>query len=144
MSTLVVVPCGRAKIWKRYPTAGPTPAERAYVGSPFIVNRNYARRIADSWVVLSAKYGYILPAFMIPGDYNVSFKDPRSNPIDLLTLRQQVEDTGLRRFDTVLGLGGKEYREILRESFAPKAVEFPFAGLDLFATLRATNEASHS
>ncbi len=77
----------------------------------------------------------------IPGPYNVSFKDPRSRPIEIVTLREQVEDRGLRRFDTVIGLGGKEYREVLRLSLAPKLVEFPFAGLSLFEGLHATKQA---
>jgi len=65
----------------------------------------------------------------------------KSNPIELATLRRQVEDMGLRRFETLIGLGGKEYRQILRQSFAPKPVDFPFAGLSPFAALQATNRA---
>ncbi len=141
VSILVIVPCGKAKIWDRYPTAGPTPAERAYVGAPFKVNSDYARRTSDAWVILSAKYGFLDPVDAIPGPYNVSFKDPRSRPIEIVTLREQVEDRGLRRFDTVIGLGGKEYREVLRLSLAPKLVEFPFAGLSLFEGLHATKQA---
>ncbi len=142
VSILVIVPCGKAKIWDRYPTAAPTPAERAYVGAPFKVNSDYARRTSDAWMILSAKYGFLDPGDPIPGPYNVSFKDPRSRPIEIVTLRKQVEDRGLRRFDTVIGLGGKEYREVLRLSLAPKPVEFPFAGLSLFAGLQATKQAA--
>lgn len=32
-------------------------AEEAYTGTPFVVNREYARSFGDAWVILSAKYG---------------------------------------------------------------------------------------
>ena len=39
---LVIVPCGRSKIWSKHPNAGPTPAADAYTGAPNTVNRQYA------------------------------------------------------------------------------------------------------
>jgi len=46
-STLVIVPCGRSKIWDKNPDAGPTVAKDAYAGSPFKVNRRYAERVGS-------------------------------------------------------------------------------------------------
>ena len=57
--TLVIVPCGKSKIWDRDPDAGPTAARAAYVGSPFKVNREYAETFGEAWVILSAKYGFL-------------------------------------------------------------------------------------
>ncbi|HUG14566.1 MAG TPA: hypothetical protein VMM78_06045, partial [Thermomicrobiales bacterium] len=74
MSTLVVVPCGSAKVWDRYPNAGPTAAQDVYTGSPFVLNRHYAEQFGDSWVILSAKYGFVAPQFVIREPYNVTFK----------------------------------------------------------------------
>ena len=74
MSVLVVVPCGMRKIWDMNPSAGPTPAKNAYVGAPFKVNRAYAEKFADRWVILSAKYGFIDLDFVIPENYDVTFK----------------------------------------------------------------------
>lgn len=54
VSTLVVVPCGKRKIWDKYPSAGPTKAEDVYIGAPFKVNREYAEKYGSRWVVLSA------------------------------------------------------------------------------------------
>ena len=78
-SLLVVVPCGQGKIWDRHPGVGPTAAQGAYTGAPFRVNRAYAERFASRWVILSAKYGFIDPDFLIPESYNLTFKkkDPR-------------------------------------------------------------------
>jgi hypothetical protein len=56
---LVIVPCGRAKIWSKHPEAGPTAAADAYIGAPFIVNREYALHTVGDWVILSAKYGFL-------------------------------------------------------------------------------------
>ena len=55
----MIVSCDKRKIWNKHPIAGPTPASDAYIGSPFIVNRRYAERFSDEWVVLSAKYGFV-------------------------------------------------------------------------------------
>jgi hypothetical protein len=65
------VPCGQRKVWDRDPQCGPTAARIAYTGSPFIVNRAYAERFADAWLILSAKYGFIAPEFMLAGLYHV-------------------------------------------------------------------------
>ena len=81
MSTLVVVSCGKRKIWDYYPNAGPTKAKGAYRKGPFRLNREYAEVFGDKWVILSAKYGFINPDFVIPGNYSVTFKDPSAQPV---------------------------------------------------------------
>jgi hypothetical protein len=92
--TLVIVPCGQSKIWDRYPNAGPVAARNAYTGPLFRVNREYAEKFGDRWVVLSAKYGFISPDFVIPGPYEVTFKKKRTNPILVSILGEQVSDQG--------------------------------------------------
>ena len=87
---LVVIPCGGAKIWKKEPDHGPIKAKFAYTGSPFKVNKKFAEKFADKWVILSAKYGFIDPDFVIPENYNVTFNKPSTNPTKLETLRRQV------------------------------------------------------
>ena len=69
---LVIVPCGQGKIWDTEPDRGPVAARDAYTGAPFKVNRAYAERFASYWVILSAKYGFIPPDYLIPGPYNVT------------------------------------------------------------------------
>ena len=140
-TTLVVVPCGKAKIWDKYPDAGPTEASIAYIGSPFKVNRTYAERFGDRWVILSARYGFVDPDYVIEGPYNVTFKDRRANPVDITTLRRQVNADHLRDFRLILALGGKEYRRVLEAAFDPARVTFPFAGLQLGYALGAAKHA---
>ena len=71
---LVVVPCGRSKIWKRDPARGSVAAAEAYTGTPFRLNRQYAERFGDGWMALSAKYGFIAPDFIIAELFEVPFK----------------------------------------------------------------------
>jgi hypothetical protein len=122
---------------------GSVTAAEAYTGTPFRLNRQYAERFGDTWVVLSAKYGFIRPEFMIPGPYEVSFKDPVSGPISPDRLRDQVREQALDRYSVVAGLGGKEYRAAVGVAFAaaPGQLVFPFAGLPLGKSLQATKQA---
>jgi hypothetical protein len=143
---LVVVPCGKSKIWKREPGRGAVPVAEAYTGELFRRNRRYAEQFGDAWVVLSAKYGFIAPDFKIPGPYDVTFKDQSTQPIPITALRDQVKAQDLSQYAVVIGLGGKEYRAAIEEAFAgtPARIVFPFAGLPLGLLLRATQQATDS
>ncbi len=145
-STLVIVPCGQRKIWDRYPNAGPVAARNAYTGPLFKVNREYAEKFGDRWVVLSAKYGFISPDFTIPGPYNVTFKRKQTCPIPVATLSDQVRHQSLGQFQLVIGLGGREYVSVIRGAFAPWPVRllFPFAGLPIGKMMQATRRAIDS
>jgi hypothetical protein len=130
MSVLVVVPCGKQKIWQREPLRGPVPAREAYTSGQFRTNRRYAELYGDDWVVLSAMYGFVSPEFPIPGPYDVTFTDRSTKSISGAEMREQVEALELGRFGTVVGLGGKEYRTAVARAFAgtEARVVFPFAG----------------
>lgn len=142
-SILVVVPCGRSKIWSKHPSAGPTLAKDAYIGSPFKVNRKYAEREGYDWIILSAKYGFISPGFELLGPYEVTFKRKSSGPVTTQVLKQQVLDLELDRYVDVIGLGGKEYRAAIVAAFEDTVIEprFPFAGLPIGKAMQATKRA---
>jgi len=143
---LVVVPCGRAKVWDRHPKWGPVAARLAYTGSPFKANREYAERFGEEWVILSAKYGFISPDFMIPGPYDVTFGRPSACPVTLEVLRDQVRRMGLHRLSDVIGLGGAEYRTRVQKAFEslPVSLHFPFRGLAIGKAMAATKCAVNS
>jgi len=140
---LVIIPCGQGKVWDNEPNRGPTPARDTYTGTPFKVNRKYAEHFADHWVILSAKYGFIQPEFMIPGSYNVTFERGSTNPVKMATLREQIRAQALASFDKVVCLGGKEYRYAVHDAFDDfkKEVCFPFAGLQQGKAMQAINRA---
>jgi hypothetical protein len=141
--TLVVVPCGKAKIWDKTSDAGPTPARDTYTGAPFKVNREYAERFGDEWVILSAKYGFLKPTDLVDGPYNVTFKEASTHPIAIDALRRQIRERRLDKFDEVIVLGGKDYRLVLQAAFAtgPSHLRFPFAGQKLGEALGAVKRA---
>ena len=143
IGTLVIVPCGRSKIWSRDPNSGPTKAQDAYIGAPFKVNRRYAETLGDRWIILSAKYGFIDPGCFLAGPYEVTFKKKSSGPITDQFLMKQVEDQRLNQFERVVGLGGKEYRRAIDAAFSRVDLnpEFPFAGLPIGKVMKAAIEA---
>ena len=131
-SLLVVVPCGQTKIWKFDPKHGPAKAMDAYAGSPFQVNKSFAQLFSDRWVILSAKHGFMDPDFMIPEDYDVTFKKPASKPMSLGELEKQVQEKHLLDFNIVVALGGEEYTDIVTRLFSRHSkVIAPTKGLAL-------------
>ena len=142
MKTLVVVPCGKSKIWNKNPRAGPTKAENAYTGPPFKVNREYAETFSDKWVILSAKYGFMDNDFIIPRDYNVTFNDPKTNPISASTLKRQAKNRFFE-YDCIVALGGKTYASLVSQAFegTGKRVISPTAGLRIGIALGKVKKA---
>lgn len=140
---LVIIPCGSAKIWSKVTTSSSYPAKKAYIGSPFVVNRKYAESTGNRWMILSARYGYIDPDTMIQ-DYDETFKAVTPQTITVNALKKQIEEKLLTRYSTILGLGGMEYIAMIRKSFAgtPCHLEFPFAGLPLFKYMPAVKAAT--
>jgi hypothetical protein len=112
---LVIVSCGKDKIWRSHPLAGPTRADDAYTSSVFKASRRYCRHFAERWVILSAKYGFIDPDFCIPENYNVSFHS--SNAISTSSLREQVAMKQLGSYRTVGVLGSDLYWQQVRQAF---------------------------
>ncbi|HEU5317815.1 MAG TPA: hypothetical protein VFX49_17015 [Chloroflexota bacterium] len=143
MPTLVVVPCGQRKIWDDHPQHGPAAARDAYTGTLFVLNRTYAERFGDDWLILSAKYGFIAPDFIIPSPYNVTFKHHKTNPISLDELVQQQRQLALGRYTNVVALGGADYRHAVRLAFASTSVAlaFPTAGLPIGKAMQAVRHA---
>jgi len=94
-------------------------------------------------VILSAKYGFIDPDFVIPENYDVTFKDPDTNPISIDQLRKQVREKGLYKFDKVIVLGGRIYFEICKRAFEgfEANVCAPTLGLPLGKAIRKVREA---
>jgi hypothetical protein len=140
---LVIIPCGQSKVWDDQPDRGPIQARDAYTGTPFRMNRAYAEAFASRWVILSAKYGFVSPDFLIPGPYNVTFKKRTTNPVGLARLIIQVKELRLDEAAQIIGLGGKEYRGMIERAFASFDCSpvFPFSGLSIGLAMQATKKA---
>ena len=132
MATLVIVPCGKSKIWDKILMAAGVKARDVYIGAPFKVNRDYAEYFGFDWVILSAKYGFLEPDQIILENYNVTFNDSSTNPISLEELKIQVE-RGYSHYTCIIALGGKTYSEIVYQAFTDKktSIVAPSAGLPI-------------
>ena len=129
MVRLCVVPCGSLKIWDKYPDAGPTKAEDVYIGPFAKACIEYAKRFyRESYVILSAKYGFLFPDEVIPENYNVTFKDPSTNPISVEELRRQAKEKGLMEYGEVVVIGGRDYVDIVKKVFKGKKIITPLKG----------------
>lgn len=129
MRTLCIVPCGEEKIWKKKPSAGATKARDVYTGQFAKKCREYAEMFyADSWLILSAKFGFISPDFVIDSPYNKSFKMKESNPISTDQLVDQVSKQELNSYHKIVALGGKDYVEKVNEAFKDRKISNPLSG----------------
>ena len=143
---LVIVPCGLLKIWDKIPAAGPTEAKDCFPGPVFKANREFAERFGEAWVVLSAKYGFIEPSFVISHRYHETFRTKASGPVSVDQLRLQIKNQRLDRFSKIIGLGREEYRRVIEQAFVGINTElfFPFSKLTTGKVLQATSKAIYA
>jgi len=141
MSKLVVISCGSKKIWDKNPNAGPTPARDVYISGYVTILKSYPQRFGIEWVILSAKFGFIDPNFIIREPYNVTFKD--ADAIKDEQLRQQVEERRLDEYEEIIVLGGKEYANKVRMAFAGTncLVRTPLEGLSIGKIMKKVKDA---
>ena len=140
MFTVVIVPCGKSKVWDRQPRRGTTPASSVYTGALHKVAQRYARRHADKWYILSAKYGIIRPDFLIPETYDVTFNT--GDGVSVATLRRQVRAERIHRASKVIVVGGTVYCSVVEQALSKWRVipECPFRGLPIGKMLQAINQ----
>ena len=126
---LCIISCGGKKIWDGDSgwNAGPTPARNVYTGNFVRLNQKYAERFyPGSWCILSARYGFLMPDDIVPGNYNVRITDPEA--ISSESLREQAQRLGLDRFDRVVVVAGKDYVAAVRWALPKLRVDAPLAG----------------
>ena len=142
MKTLCIVPCGKRKIWDKFPDAGPQEAQAVYIGPYVSKCIQYAQIFyPNSWRILSAKFGFLLPIDIVPCSYNITFKDKRTRPISKYELFSQIQDKGLYKYDKIIVLGGKTYAERIDYLFEQKTILKPLFGCRIGEALRKLNEA---
>ena len=131
---MLVIACGKAKIWDKSPRTGRIAAKDAYTSSLFKLCRQYAEKHHDdAWVILSARYGFLRPETLI-SRYDTTFLSGGAT-VSTRTLKRQWRKSfpGVGRVTT---LAGREYVTRLLNSL-PHDVEVhqPLEGLGLFARL---------
>lgn len=129
MKTLCIAQCGHRKIWKKYPNTGPISAKDAYIGVFSRKTQEYAKHFyPNDWCIISAKYGFLWPDELI-NDYNVTFKDPKTDPISIQELKTSAIKKELFTYDVFVVVAGKEYVNRVEKIFFGKKIILPLQGL---------------
>jgi len=98
-----------------------------YTGNFVRLNQKYAERFyPESWCILSAKYGFLMPDDVVPGNYNVRITDREA--ISIGKLQEQAQQLGFDRFDRVVVVAGKDYVTAVQRAFPKLRVDAPLAG----------------
>ncbi|KAB8138580.1 hypothetical protein F9U64_02900 [Gracilibacillus oryzae] len=129
MDKLCVLPCGKKKIWDKYPDKGAIRADDAYIGVLRQLTLKYSRKFVPNRVTISAKHGFLLPDDLVRGNYDLTFQ--RNNPavISVSELRSQLIDKQLDHYRHIVVLTGKKYRQIMETVFVDAdIIEFPLLG----------------
>lgn len=142
MKTLCIVPCGKRKIWEKLPDVGPQKAKNVYIGLYASKCIQYAQVFyPESWCIISAKHGFLLPDDIIPETYEVTFKKKWTNPISKNELSYQVLQKGLVDYNTVVVLGGKVYCDLIENLFKGKNISKPLQGCSIGEAMKRLNDA---
>lgn len=92
-------------------------------------NSNAEKFYPNSYVILSAKYGFLFPDELIPENYTVTFKDPNTKPISVGELKRHAIEKDLLKYDEIVVIAGKDYVEIVKKVFQNKVIRTPLKGL---------------
>ena len=129
MKDLCIVTCGKKKIWDINPNTGPKEAKEVYIGPLSKKAKEYAEKYhPKSWMILSAKYGFIYPDEIIPKNYDVCFHDKKSKTISLDKLKMQADKKNFDEYDSITVLGGKFYTKLIIDLFPNKKIINPLDG----------------
>ncbi|WP_407268208.1 DUF6884 domain-containing protein [Radiobacillus sp. PE A8.2] len=118
MKKLAVIPCGSKKIWDVKDAVGPVPAKQAYISTFHCLCEQYAETFCDQWVVLSAKYGYLLPTDIVKENYNVTFGMKNVEVVSNQFLQDQIYSKQLDQYQELVILTGKKYKPYIFGSFS--------------------------
>ena len=123
--TIALVSCVKSK------HSGPLPAEELYCSDWFKKASTYAKKSANEWYILSAKY-YLLPPHEIIETYDLTLKGMKvaEKRIWANTVFQQLAPK-INPEDQVIVLAGKDYRKYLLQPIQDLGcnVEIPMEGL---------------
>lgn len=129
MKQLCILPCGKKKIWDKNPQLTEIYAKDAYIGVLHRLCRRYTDMYMNDWVIISAKHGLLLPEDMIPENYDLTFKPNDPDVVSIDTLKQQVIEKGLDKFQDIVALTGRKYQPIIHQTFHHvNRIQFPLLG----------------
>lgn len=130
---VALVGCGKAK------TSTPQPAKDLYIGPLFRAARAYAEQQCDDWVILSAKYGVVLPDEVIePYEQRLSSMRLRDQEDWARKAEQQLRYRYRGLQVQFVGLAGEEYLGWLLDG---RTVIQPLRGLGIGTRIKFLRDA---
>ncbi|WP_459502950.1 DUF6884 domain-containing protein [Bacillus sp. C1] len=128
MNRLCIIPCGKKKIWDKYPDKGPTEAKDVYM-SPFgKACQAYASEFFEKWVILSAKHGFLLPTDIVKENYDLAFDSKSDEIICIEQLKKQMIKKELVEFDEIVLLAGKKHKKVVTKLYPEEIISYPLEG----------------
>ncbi|MFK4289515.1 MULTISPECIES: DUF6884 domain-containing protein [Bacillus] len=128
MKRLCIIPCGKKKIWDKYPDYGEEEAKDVYI-SPFgKACQAYATEFFENWVILSAKHGFLRPNDIVKENYDLAFDSNSNEIISIEQLKQQMIDKGLLQFEEIVLLAGKKHKKVVTKLYPEEIITYPLAG----------------
>ncbi|MBC1867548.1 hypothetical protein HCA39_13590 [Listeria seeligeri] len=128
---LIIIASGKPKIWDKFPDLGPVKASEAYTGTFHRLSKTYAEKFADSYLILSPKYGFLRPDDLVAEPYDVRFtmKGTSEATIQLEELKRMWRGLQINPNELVPMLGGEKFRGLLSSITDNKQTfDFPLTG----------------
>tara|TARA_B100001094_G_C17780150_1_gene599306 strand:+ start:195 stop:629 length:435 start_codon:yes stop_codon:yes gene_type:complete len=128
---IAVIPCSKEKIWDGGAYTGAATAAIAYTSPLHRAARDYATRVADVTMILSAKYGLLHLHDLIEGPYDVTFSRSDDPVIEPDRLARQVQ--ALRVASSLIIACPDDYAQRLLQALgdAHVVIERPLSGYSL-------------
>ncbi|HHT7238123.1 MULTISPECIES: DUF6884 domain-containing protein [Bacillus cereus group] len=128
MKRLCIIPCGKKKIWDKYPDFGEAEAKDVYI-SPFgKACQAYAAEFFENWVILSAKHGFLRPNDIVQENYDLAFDSKRNEIISIEQLQKQMIEKDLLQFDEIVLLAGKKHKKVVTKLYPEEIITYPLEG----------------
>ena len=137
---LVIVPCGKRKIWNKQLNAKKVLAKDAYISPYFRLCKLYAERFSDKWVIFSGKYGIIDQNTPIE-DYDSKLVYGKIKREFYHKIKKQLENL-LVEYRIIVSLCGKEYSKIIKDVIDCDKVKLytPLSGLKIGKRMKKLRE----
>lgn len=112
-------------------SATPELAEHLYISPWFRMAREYAKRSADQWFILSAEHGLLEPGRLVsPYNWTLNGLGSKLRQSWAMRVVSQMDEWGLKG-GSALVMAGTNYRQFLMEPLMERfvRVDVPMAGL---------------
>lgn len=137
---VLIIGCGRAKIWSRESAPATVRAADAYCGSLFLASRRFAERFFPAcWYILSAHYGLLRPDDQISNyDATVGQRIPQGMQALLALQIREVLPSHAR----IYSVASARYSDWLASASASRELVRPLDGVPMFQRMQLLSRAT--